>query len=202
MEDGYTPNSHYLTYAFLSVKRLGELIILNPFTPKGDQLQISPAALPEMLHIAVWNTWLFIAYSDANQIPRTETALRGISYCAVDTIPKYHSRLKNRTPSFYENVSNDLYVDASGKLHDGSYGFHGWRYPVTWGIYRLFIRKITVKSWRVVGLVLMDSTARCNRHFAIRRAFHLKDLQQDPVQRWGVIPLVVKDSSRYFASDE
>ena len=37
---------------------------LNPLTPKSDQLQISPAASPEILHHIVWRTWLFIAYSD------------------------------------------------------------------------------------------------------------------------------------------
>ena len=38
---------------------------LNPFTPKSDQCQISPAASPwEILHHTVWITWLFIAYSD------------------------------------------------------------------------------------------------------------------------------------------
>ena len=34
---------------------------LNPFTPKSDQCQISPAASAEILHHAVWRTWLFIA---------------------------------------------------------------------------------------------------------------------------------------------
>ena len=36
----------------------------HPFTPKSDQFQISPAALPEILHHTVWRTWLFITYSD------------------------------------------------------------------------------------------------------------------------------------------
>ena len=40
------------------------LVILNPFTPKSDQFQISPAASPAILHDTVWRTWLFIAYSD------------------------------------------------------------------------------------------------------------------------------------------
>ena len=50
----YYTNSHYLTYTFL----------FNPFTPKSDQCQISPAAPPEILHHTVRRTWLFIAYSD------------------------------------------------------------------------------------------------------------------------------------------
>ena len=33
--------------------------LLNPFTPKSDKFQISPAASSE-----IWRTWLFIAYSD------------------------------------------------------------------------------------------------------------------------------------------
>ena len=37
---------------------------VNPFTPKSDQFQISPAASPAILHDTVWRTWLFIAYSD------------------------------------------------------------------------------------------------------------------------------------------
>ena len=38
---------------------------INPFTPKSDQFQISPAAPPEILHHhIVWKTWLFIAYPD------------------------------------------------------------------------------------------------------------------------------------------
>ena len=41
---------------------------LNPFTPKSDQLQISPAASPERLHNTVWRTWLFTAYSDERRL--------------------------------------------------------------------------------------------------------------------------------------
>ena len=37
---------------------------VNPFTPKSDQCQISPAASPEILHHTVRRTWLFITYSD------------------------------------------------------------------------------------------------------------------------------------------
>ena len=35
-----------------------KVAILNPFTPKSDQFQISPAALQEILHHTVWRTWL------------------------------------------------------------------------------------------------------------------------------------------------
>ena len=37
---------------------------VNPFTPKSDQCQISPAASPIILHHTVWRTWLFITHSD------------------------------------------------------------------------------------------------------------------------------------------
>ena len=37
--------------------------VWNPFTPKSDQCQNSPAASPEILHRTVWRTRLFIAYS-------------------------------------------------------------------------------------------------------------------------------------------
>ena len=40
-----------------------EHCIFNPFTPKSDQCQISPAASPAILHHTVWRTSLFIAYS-------------------------------------------------------------------------------------------------------------------------------------------
>ena len=46
----------------LSVELLNGLE-LNPFTPKSDQVQISPTAFPVILHHTVWRTWLFIAYS-------------------------------------------------------------------------------------------------------------------------------------------
>ena len=38
------------------------------FTPKSDQVQISPVASPVILHHTVWRTWLFIAYSDWKMI--------------------------------------------------------------------------------------------------------------------------------------
>ena len=41
-----------------------KLQFINPFTPKSDQCQTSPAASPVILHHIVWGTWLFIAYSD------------------------------------------------------------------------------------------------------------------------------------------
>ena len=37
-----------------------------PFTPKNDQIQISPAVSPGILHHTVWRTWLFMANSDEN----------------------------------------------------------------------------------------------------------------------------------------
>ena len=40
------------------------IIIINPFTPKGDQFQNFPAASPEISHHTEWRTWLSIAYSD------------------------------------------------------------------------------------------------------------------------------------------
>ena len=44
-------------------------ISINPFTPKSDQIQISPAASPVILHHTVWRTWLFIAYSVGKWFP-------------------------------------------------------------------------------------------------------------------------------------
>ena len=39
--------------------KVWENVLFNPFTPKSDQCQISPAAI---LHHTAWRTWLFIAY--------------------------------------------------------------------------------------------------------------------------------------------
>ena len=49
------------------VKRI-LMCLFNPFTTKSDQVQISPAALPDILHHTVWRTWLFLAYSMADDI--------------------------------------------------------------------------------------------------------------------------------------
>ena len=53
---GHSPPGKHIKTAF------------NPFTPKGDQVQISPVASPVILHHTVWRTWLFIAYSDWKMI--------------------------------------------------------------------------------------------------------------------------------------
>ena len=45
----------------------------NPFIPKSDQVQISPAASPEILHHTVWRTWLFIDYSDERWLYTTNS---------------------------------------------------------------------------------------------------------------------------------
>ena len=37
------------------------ILDVNPFAPKSDQFQISPAASPEILPHTVWRTWPFIA---------------------------------------------------------------------------------------------------------------------------------------------
>ena len=42
------------------IKLSRSYVIINPFTPKSDQFQISPAGSPEILHHTVWRTWLFI----------------------------------------------------------------------------------------------------------------------------------------------
>ena len=56
----------WLVYQLSDWKKfcLGKWYILYPFTTKSDQFQITPATSPEILHYAVWRTWLFIAYSD------------------------------------------------------------------------------------------------------------------------------------------
>ena len=46
----------------------GRSSYFNPFTPKSDQVQIFPAASPEISHRTVWTTWLFIPYSDRKMI--------------------------------------------------------------------------------------------------------------------------------------
>ena len=94
MKSHYTTNSRYITHtiAFWKVGRIhflssgvkglmqkyGHILLLvyalemfiwlNPFTPKSDQVRISPVASPVILHHTVWRTWLFIAYSDWKMI--------------------------------------------------------------------------------------------------------------------------------------
>ena len=65
MTDDCITNSHYSTDTCL-LKRFGGCMFwawewegLNPFTPKSDQLQISPSASPGILCHTVWRTWVF-----------------------------------------------------------------------------------------------------------------------------------------------
>ena len=53
-------NQHEICMPFLYIQSFW----VNPFTPKSDQCQNSPAASQEIWHHTVWRTWLFIAYSD------------------------------------------------------------------------------------------------------------------------------------------
>ena len=55
---------HFSTFRCKLLRKLHSVTSPNPFTPKSDQLQISPAASSEILHHTVWRTWLFIAHSD------------------------------------------------------------------------------------------------------------------------------------------
>ena len=52
------------TTVLFSVGKRGLGLFLNPFTPKSDQSNSSPAASPAILHNTVWRIWLFIACSD------------------------------------------------------------------------------------------------------------------------------------------
>ena len=60
-----TPNKSFSSLNFTSHRQEpGRGHLFNPFNPKSDQCQISPAASPGILHHTVWRTLLFIAYSD------------------------------------------------------------------------------------------------------------------------------------------
>ena len=48
----------------ISLIRQKDEHVINPFTPKSDQSNSSPAASPAILHNTVWRIWLFIACSD------------------------------------------------------------------------------------------------------------------------------------------
>ena len=67
MKDDYTTNSPKENVLF-DLRTEG----VNPFTPKSDQCQISPAASAEILHPTVWRTQLFIAYSDVLSPPHLD----------------------------------------------------------------------------------------------------------------------------------
>ena len=49
---------------FSTISTFTARFIFNPFTPKSDQFQLSPAASPDILHHTGGRTWLLIAYSD------------------------------------------------------------------------------------------------------------------------------------------
>ena len=55
-------------------------IILDPSTPKSDQVQISPAASPEILHHTVRRTWLFIVYTLMKKLLYYESSLRTVTF--------------------------------------------------------------------------------------------------------------------------
>ena len=74
--------------------------ITNPSTPESDQCQISPTASPEILHHAVWRTWLFITYSDERWL-----------YCKVSLPHLYNFSLKS-----WENVLVNI-----SSLHQAGY---------------------------------------------------------------------------------
>ena len=73
-------------------RNLHFVLLINPFTPKSDQVQISPAAFQVILHRTVWRTWLFIAYSDWKMI-----------ILPILTTPLIHFSLKG-----WENVLFEL----------------------------------------------------------------------------------------------
>ena len=52
-----------VTLPLFLVSSFGDLAKFNPFTPKSDQLQIPPAASPEISCQTAWITWFFIAHS-------------------------------------------------------------------------------------------------------------------------------------------
>ena len=54
----------WLSFDSQSLCTIYLLVMINPFTHKSDQLQISPTASPGILHHTVWRIWIFIAYSD------------------------------------------------------------------------------------------------------------------------------------------
>ena len=61
---------------------------VNTFTPKSDQVQISPVASPVILRHTVWRTWLFIAYSDWKMIlvPVLTTSLIHFSWKGCENV--------------------------------------------------------------------------------------------------------------------
>ena len=65
---------------------VGVLVFIHecqfPFTPKGDQFQISPAAFPQILHHTVQRTWLF------NDILPTTTTVTSYTFLLTPTLPR------------------------------------------------------------------------------------------------------------------
>ena len=66
MVNTFNPSERFMkvSHRWNQLSRHMDVINGNPFTPKSDQFQISPTALPETLPHTGWWTWLFIANSD------------------------------------------------------------------------------------------------------------------------------------------
>ena len=88
------------------IKLSRSYVIINPFTPKSDQFQISPAGSPDILHQTVWRTWLFILL-----LPRWKIAL-----------PILTTSLKH---FFFKGWENLLFERGSGRVKREAFR-EGW----------------------------------------------------------------------------
>ena len=96
---------------------------VNPFTPKSDQVQISPAPSPVILHHTAWRTWLFIAYSDEKRL-YNEILIASLIHFSLkgwENVPFERGRVKAATQ-----------VIPSGQEADPPYPVWGTRPAADW----------------------------------------------------------------------
>ena len=112
---------------------------INPFTPKSDHFQISPAASPEILHHTVWRTWLVIAYSDKRwlyyqfSLPRNiHSILKGWKNVLFDSSPARNQAKLTKTSSWQSETLLSTQQSSRTLLAGKNWSLLS-RMPVGWG---------------------------------------------------------------------
>ena len=132
--------------------------LLNPFTPKSDQFQISPAASPEISHHTVWRTWISIAFSDERWFYYQFSLHHPyISFQKVGRMYFLNLEVKGLREShdvkLFPLVRGEIFgtrVDAKSSARSGEPGVTLWRAMSGTGLVRSSVALATlklVKAW-------------------------------------------------------
>ena len=92
---------------------MAEYPLINPFTPKSDQFQISPVAPTEILHHIVWRTWPFMAHSEGRRLYHRQiltTSLIHFSLKGWENVLVHCSILTVFFPQEQFTAMRDLYM--------------------------------------------------------------------------------------------